>query len=340
MGEGIFFGSSSDPNANGTTFSATAQNAYYTIQAISGGVLTLTTALTVNNEATVSVSPVAINSQQPTQSALQGVATPSTVTFSNASTITLAGGGSWTTLGYQVGQGIFVGSSTDPNANGATFNGQNYYTIAAINGDVITLNGMLTAESGASVNLAPVTINTQSPNQSTLTSAATATSVNFANVGTVTLTSGASWASLGYTAGQGIFVGSSTEANANGNGSTLASAITSTNVNFANASTLSSAITSTNVNFGNNISGNGTITLTASALTAGANWSNYTVGEGIYIQGTGANGNGGAFTANSGDYYVIGAISSTTITLTQGLTAGTNATVGLASVTIGTGLIL
>ena len=27
-----------------------------------------------------------------------------------------------------------------------TFNGQNYYTIAAINGDVITLNGMLTAE--------------------------------------------------------------------------------------------------------------------------------------------------------------------------------------------------
>ena len=330
IGEGIFFGSSSDPNANGTTFSATAQNAYYTIQAISGGVLTLTTALTVDNQATVNLSPVVINGQNST---LQPVATPSTVTFGNVSTITLAGGGSWTTLGYQVGGGIFVGSSTDPNANGATFNGQNYYTIAAINGDVITLNGMLTAES-ATVNLASVTINAQNPNQSTLTSTATSTAVNFANVGTVTLASGASWTSLGYTAGQGIFVGSSTEVNANGNGSTLAPAITSTNVNFANANTLTPVITSTNVNFGNNGSGKGTITLTASALAAGASWNGYTVGEGIYIQGTGTNGNGATFTANSNDYYVIGAISGATITLTQGLTAQSNATVGLAAVTI------
>ena len=78
----------------------------------------------------------------------------------------------------------------------------------------------------------------------------------------------------------------------------------------------------------------GTITLTANALAAGANWNGYTVGEGIYIQGTDTNGNGATFTPNSNGYYVIGAISGATITLTQGLTAENNATVGLSPVTI------
>ena len=91
---------------------------------------------------------------------------PTNVTFGNAGgagTITLSGGGSWAALGYTVGQGIFVGSSTDANANGASFNGHNFYTIAAITGGVITLQTgqtLTAAETNVTVNLAAVVINT------------------------------------------------------------------------------------------------------------------------------------------------------------------------------------
>ena len=57
-------------------------------------------------------------------------------------TITLTNGGTWSALGYTVGQGIFVGSSTDPNGNGRDLQRRginSYYTIAAINGNVLTL---------------------------------------------------------------------------------------------------------------------------------------------------------------------------------------------------------
>ena len=45
-----------------------------------------------------------------------------------------------------------------------------------------------------------------------------------------------------------------------------------------------------------NVNNQGTITLTAAAITAGGNWNNYSVGQGIYIaSSTDANGNGATF---------------------------------------------
>ena len=94
------------------------------------------------------------------------------VAFSNtgtspnkAGTITLTNGSSWSSLGFTVGSEIFVGSSTDDtNANGASFDassGNPYYTIAAINGNVLTLQvgeTFATPESSATVSVAAVTI--------------------------------------------------------------------------------------------------------------------------------------------------------------------------------------
>ena len=108
---------------------------------------------------TVLVSPVVVTQNQSTV----GSSTSEVVNFdnyNNAGTITLANGGTWT--GYTVGEGIFIGSPSDPNANSASFdvNASNpYYTITAINGSTITVQGTLKVETGATVNAAPVTIN-------------------------------------------------------------------------------------------------------------------------------------------------------------------------------------
>ncbi len=131
------------------------------------------------------------------------------VDFSNsAGTITRTDGQSWSSLGYTVGEGIYI-QGTGTNGNGATFNpngNSGYYTISAINGDVITLQGgqSLTVGSDQTVNIAPVTTNVP------------VTFGNAGNAGTITLDNDQTWASLGYTVGQEIFVGSSTDANANG----------------------------------------------------------------------------------------------------------------------------
>ena len=108
-----------------------------------------------------------------------------------------------------------------------------------------------------------------------------------------------------------------------------------TNSNVSITSSLLAAPVDTEVTFGN-AGGHGTITLTAAALAAGASWSSYSVGEGIYVQGTGANGNGATFNSSGPNaYYTIGAINGATITLNQSLTES-GVTVGLAPVAVGT----
>ena len=150
---------------------------------------------------TVDLAPVTVGQS----GATAGTAFSHDVIYGNvggAGTITLANGGDWTALGYSVGGGIFIGSTTDPNANSATFdpNATNpYYTIASISADhtIITLAPGVTLNTSVTVNLSPVTI----------TPGAT---------GTITRTDGQNWAALGYTVGNGIFVGASADPNGNG----------------------------------------------------------------------------------------------------------------------------
>jgi hypothetical protein len=188
-GGGIFVGSPDNLDANGSTFDPTAAHPYYTIAAISGATLTLNEHLaTAETGATVNLSPVKISGLNGASSTLTGVSTrskvltsiastdpahggddtisgqwvagtsvPTSVTFGNsggAGTITLTSG-TWQAAGYTVGAGIYVqGNGT--NGNGTSFTGDNYYTIAAINGSVLTLKGqILTAASGVA-NLSPV----------------------------------------------------------------------------------------------------------------------------------------------------------------------------------------
>ena len=101
---------------------------------------------------------------QPTATVLNAFLASATaqtqVSFGNVAdsgTITLANG-TWAALGYAVGGGIYVQSATDPNGNGAAFNPNAYYTIAAINGATLTLKSgqTLTAESNVTLHLAPV----------------------------------------------------------------------------------------------------------------------------------------------------------------------------------------
>ena len=85
---------------------------------------------------------------------------PALVSFdnlANSGTITLASG-TWAALGYTVGGGIYVQSAADPNGNGANFNPNAYYTIAAINGATLTLKlgQTLTSEANVTLALAPV----------------------------------------------------------------------------------------------------------------------------------------------------------------------------------------
>ena len=362
VGEGIFVGSATDPNANGASFNAGAPNAYYTISAINGSTITLTQQLaSAETAATVKLAPVTIGTASLV--ALRSA----TVNFGNVGangTITLTGGSTWAALGYQVGQGIYVASASDPNGNGSTFNASNpnsYYTISAINGAVLTLNQTLIAENGVTINLAPINISASSPTVIN-------TNVNFSNAGgkgTITLTAaaiaaGANWNE--YSVGDGIYVASATDPNGNGatfnpnsanayytisaiNGSTITlnqvlSAESNVTIGLAPvkivASGLVAAPVNTEVNY-SNVAGKGTITLTAAAMAAGANWNSYSVGEGIYIDSsTDPNGNGTTFNPGGADaYYTISAINGATITLNQALTAsGVN--VGLAPVNTST----
>lgn len=148
------------------------------------------------------------------------------VTFGNtgsgsteAGTITLQGGPSWASLGYEVGDGIFIDAPTGTdNGNGTSFTSTNYYTIAAISGDEITLatGEKLTTTGAATVGLAPVTISVNDGiDHSYLTLAGLPTTVSFGDTGTgineagtITLASG-TWAALSsnYAVGNGIFVG-------------------------------------------------------------------------------------------------------------------------------------
>ena len=239
--------------------------------------------LTAEANATVSLSPVAIDPVHSANSSLGGI--PTLVSFSNinvgqaseAGTITQINDESWAALGYAVGEGIFVGSPTNSNTNGATFNptGVNpYYTIAAISGATLTLKAgeVLATENLATVNLSPVAISGM--NGSTSTSTGVSTQVK-------------SLTSI-----------ESTDP-AHGGDDTISGAWAA------------GAAVATNVTFGN--SGNaGTITLASGTWQAAG----YGVGNGIYVAGNGANGNGATF--NGDNYYTIAAINGATLTLKAG----------------------
>ncbi len=116
---------------------------------------------TAQTNQTVLIAPVVLGTDQST---LSGPTTSEVVNFSNfnnSGTITLVNGQSWGSA-YVVGEGVYIGSQTgDPNSNGKSFSTQNsnpYYTITAVNGDVLTVHGLLTAENGATVDVAPVNI--------------------------------------------------------------------------------------------------------------------------------------------------------------------------------------
>ena len=195
-GQQIFIG--------GSTQNATENGQYLTILSVSGSVVTFVPGEKIVTETsqTILTAPIIVTTDQSTLGA-----TTTKVNFNSSNnTITLAGGGSWSTLGYAVGQGIFVGSATDPNGNGASYNvsSQNYYRITAINGATLTVQGSLAAtESNVTIDLSPITIG------------AVVNFGNFGSNGTITLADGASW--TGYTVGEGIFVGSSSgDLNANG----------------------------------------------------------------------------------------------------------------------------
>ena len=234
---------------------------------------------------TVNLSPVTIDPQNSANGTLGAI--PTLVSFGNvnvgqpgeAGTITQVDGESWAALGYAVGEGIYVGSSTNSNTNGASFNpaGLNaYYTIAAIAGATLTLQSgqTLTAEISATLNLSPVTISGLNGSTSTLTGVSSQTK---------TLTS----------------IESTDPAHGGDDvisGPWIAGSVTPTAVTFANSG---------NTN---------TITLASGTwATAG-----YKAGEGIYVQGTGQNGNGATF--NGSNYYTIASITGATLTLKAGET--------------------
>ena len=146
---------------------------------------------------------------------------PTNVSFGDVNglgTITLTGGGSWAALGYAINEGVYV-QGTGVNGKGDTFTGGNYYTITSVVGAVLTLNVGVTAAASATVNLSPVTINTQTPAQSSLGTIPTAVTFgNSGGAGTISLTNGGNWESLGYIVGEGIYVQG---ASGNGNGATF-----------------------------------------------------------------------------------------------------------------------
>ena len=337
VGQGIFVGSSTDQNANGASFNTTTP-AYYTVAAISGSVLTLQKGQTFTTEAgvTVNLAPVTINIVNGTDVSALTPVIPTNVIYGNANgagTITLANGASWSALGYTSGQGIFIGSATDPNANGATFNGGNYYTVASINSDAVA-SGTYNSTTGlVTLTLsAPVTV---TAGAAIAISALTGTG-GFAGLdGTFTAIS-ASGTTLTYKAATGLGATSITGGSLGGSTITLQSGqtmTTSVTIDASQVTATAAATTSTQVTFGN-VGGAGTIT-----LTGGGSWTSlgYTVGQGIFVgSSSNANANGTTFNAGaSKPYYTIEAINGSVVTLAVGqtLTAGT-ATVNLAPVTI------
>ena len=164
VGGGIYV-QGTDADANGTTFDATGPNPYYTIKSISGSTLTLTSALLgsldanqgTENNVSDNVAPVLVN----LQGGLAGTPTATQVSFANSGangTISLASG-NWASLGYSVGQGIYISSGLNANE---TFNATDpgtYYTITGINGSTLTLAEALgQTGSNVTVDLVPVNV--------------------------------------------------------------------------------------------------------------------------------------------------------------------------------------
>ena len=329
---------------------------YYTITAINGDTLTVEGALTPETGAQAEVAPVT------------AAPTAAKVDFGNSGnmgTVTLAKGQSWGGA-YAVGQGVFVGSASDPNGNGATFDASAanpYYVITAVDGATLTVQGLFTPETGAQVEVAPVTAANVTidagvaltaalqPNLGALNVAPVSAAVSFGNSGatsgTITLASG-SWSSA-YAVGQGVFIGSTSDPNANGqafspdnpnpyytitaiNGATLTVEGTLTAEAHATVEVapVTAAPAGAQVNFGNS-GGSGTITLT------GGSWSDaYQVGQGVFIgSASDPNSNGATFSAtNANPYYTITAIHGATLTVKGALTPENGADVEVAPVTI------
>ncbi len=150
----------------GSTQNATSNGAYLQVASISGSTITFTQQVQTETSQTILLAPVVTNLGATDESKIGTIANQ-TVNFGNVANngvITLTGGGSWTSLGYAVGEGIYIQSASDPNGNGATFNLTNakpYYTIAAIDGATITLQWgeVLTPEQNVTIGAAPVDIN-------------------------------------------------------------------------------------------------------------------------------------------------------------------------------------
>src|SRR6202012_58386 len=110
-------------NGNGTTFNANSANPYYVVSAINGNTLTVESkTFTSQTNVTVNLSPVAIdvtNSSYLTATGSETTATQvqfvaSDPTNYGLGTITLVNGGSWTSMGYAVGEAICGGPPTAP----------------------------------------------------------------------------------------------------------------------------------------------------------------------------------------------------------------------------------
>ena len=196
IGGGIYI-QGTGTNGNGTTFSGSN---YYTVASINGETITLAASETLVAAANVTATIAPITVSAPNTGTLSSV--PTTVNFNNngnQGTITLASG-SWAALGYTVGQGVYIQGNAI-NANGATFTGSNYYTIAAISGATLTLQAgpTFSPETNVTLNLSPVAINRNNANQSTLvgvtspTPAGAGNNIIIGGVGTNTIDIGGSY---------------------------------------------------------------------------------------------------------------------------------------------------
>ncbi len=151
--DGQTYATSSDPGFDPTAFDPNGGNPYYVITGVNYDSTTNTTTLnlqaapgfastTFTNESDVSVNlaPVSITEDAATNQSLtfgntgSGSTEAGTITLTNVPSTT-----TWASLGYTVGNGIYVqGSGLNGNRGGGTFNptqAGGYYTIASINGN-------------------------------------------------------------------------------------------------------------------------------------------------------------------------------------------------------------
>ena len=222
--DGQTYATSSDPGFDPTAFDPNGGNPYYVITGVNYNSTTNTTTLNLQaapdsrrrrsrmrRGVSVNLAPVSITEDAATNQSLtfgntgSGSTEAGTITLTNVPSTT-----TWASLGYTVGNGIYVqGSSLNGNSGGGTFNptqAGGYYTIASINGDTLTLQQGQTLNVGtASSSVAPVTVSAGST---------TPTQVDFANSSGNTITVSGDVSGT-YTVGQGIFVGSVTDKNAN-----------------------------------------------------------------------------------------------------------------------------